>query len=144
MVQTVGGRLVKNQQVGHRSLPEAVELEQRELECAREVAPFIRTEVVKPLRRFEWGDPRLVRVPRTDRYQRATAYAPEQSTLLSSRSSASRRVLHQTAPGAVEVLLLLLQLARGNGRDERIGVNLAVRVVQRDADLHSAVLEGKA
>jgi len=36
---------MKNQQVGHRSLPEAVELEQRELECAREVAPF-RTEVV--------------------------------------------------------------------------------------------------
>jgi hypothetical protein len=36
---------------------------------------------------------------------------------------------------------LVLELAGGNGRNERIGVDLAVGVRERDADLHAAVLE---
>ena len=41
----------------------------------------------------------------------------------------------------LEVCALLFQLARGNRRDERIGVDLAVRMMQRDADFDAAVLE---
>ena len=41
----------------------------------------------------------------------------------------------------VEVRALLRQLARRDRRDERIGVDLPVRMVQRDADLDAAVLE---
>jgi hypothetical protein len=53
----------------------------------------------------------------------------------------ARHVAQQAGAVLQVVLALLRQLARGHRRHEGIGIDLAVRMVQRDADLGAAVLE---
>ena len=50
-------------------------------------------------------------------------------------------VVEQPAAVAIVVVLLELQLTRGDGRDERVHVDLSVRMVQRDTHFDAAVLE---
>ena len=51
------------------------------------------------------------------------------------------QILEQAAPVRIVERLLLLELARGDGRHERIRVDLSVWMMQRHTHLDAAVLE---
>src|SRR5688572_14495393 len=67
---------------------------------------------------------------------RAVVDNPDRVRLL-----AGDHVFDQSAPMPLVMRALLIELARGDGRNERVGVDLSVRVMQRDTDFDATVLE---
>ena len=96
--------------------------------------------------RERWGrtsrcNPHLVGIARADRHERHDVIAGVDEPLRSVGEFRAQVILEQSAAVAVEVRALLGEFARGDGRHEGVGVDLPVRVVQRDADLDAPVLE---
>jgi len=138
----VARRLVPRHQVRHRALPETVELEEHGLQRAREVGAFVVGEVGELRRGADRRDPALVRIARADRNERDRVLAFVQHANAVVALVRDHR-FERTDPVGGDMLARQRIHAGRNGWHDGVGVDLAVRMMQRRADLDAAVLERK-
>ena len=140
MSQPVGRRLVERQYVRKRSVPKAVELQQHCLQRPRKVATFVARECRERSGGTRRSDPDFVGIPGADRHERGHVRTRVQHA--DALGPFTRHdVFEQSSAMQMEIRQLLFKLPRRHRRNERIRVDLSVRMMQSDADFHAAVLE---
>src|SRR5688572_3627522 len=142
VMTAVGRALMDRHDVRKRSVEKPVERGEDLLQDIGEIAFFTSGEVGESLYVTDRRDVNLERITSEKRNVCRERIVPGNQPLLEI-DLLLQDIAQETPPGLVHVLAALLELFCDDGRNERIRVDLTVRVVQRHTDSLALVLENK-